>query len=88
MCGQADETINHILDECSKFAQSEYKRRHDWIGRRIHWEVCRQYNVRVLNKWYEHLPERVIENEQVKVLWDFNIQTDRAIQRYRVGNYR
>ena len=83
MCGQTDETINHILNECSKLAQSEYKRRHDWIGRRIHWEVCRQYNVRVPDKWYEHLPERVIENEQVKVLWDFNIQTDRVIEARR-----
>ena len=72
MCGQAEETINHILNECSKLAQSEYKRRHDWIGRRIHWEVSRKYNVRVSEKWYEHLAE----NEQVKVLWDFNIQND------------
>ena len=83
MCGQANETINHILNECSKLAQSEYKRRHDWIGRRIHWEVCRQYNVIVPDKWCEHLPERVIENEQVKVLWDFNIQTDRVIEARR-----
>ena len=59
------------------------KRRHDWIGRRIHWEVCRQYNVRVLDKSHEHLPQRVIENEQIEVLWDFNIQTDRVIEARR-----
>ena len=32
MCGRADETINHLLSECSKMAQKEYKRRHDWMG--------------------------------------------------------
>ena len=32
------------------------------------------------DKWYEHLPERAIENEQLKVLWDFNIQTDHTIE--------
>ena len=31
MCGRADETINHLLSECSKMAQKEYKR-HDWMG--------------------------------------------------------
>ena len=27
-----DETINHIISECSKLAQKEYKARHDWVG--------------------------------------------------------
>ena len=31
---------NHIVSECPKLAQREYKRRHDWIGRRIHWKIC------------------------------------------------
>ena len=34
-CGDRDETINHIISECSKLAQ-EYKERHDWIGKVIH----------------------------------------------------
>ena len=39
MCGRVDETVNHVLSECSKMAQTEYKRRHDWVGKRIHWEM-------------------------------------------------
>ena len=27
-------------------------------------------------KWYEHEPESVLENEDYKILWDFNNQTD------------
>ncbi len=27
MCGRVDKTINHLLSECSKMAQKEYKRR-------------------------------------------------------------
>ena len=27
-----DETINHIISECSKLAQKVYKTRHDWVG--------------------------------------------------------
>ena len=31
ICGDRDETINHIISECSKLAQ-EYKVRHNWGG--------------------------------------------------------
>ena len=33
LCGVRDETINHIISECSKLAQKEYKARHDWVGK-------------------------------------------------------
>ena len=31
------------------------------------------------DKWYEHYPKSVEENEEVKLLWDFTIQRDREI---------
>ena len=31
-----DKTMNHIISECSKLAQKEYKTRHDWVGKVIH----------------------------------------------------
>ena len=34
LCGDRDETINHIIIECSKLAQKEYKTWHDWLGNR------------------------------------------------------
>ena len=30
MLGKAEESVNHVLSECSKLAQKEYKRRHGW----------------------------------------------------------
>ena len=27
-------------------------------------------------KWYEHTPEGAVENEEIKILWDINIQCD------------
>ncbi|XP_068761362.1 kynureninase-like [Montipora capricornis] len=30
MCRKVDESINHIVSECPKLAQKEYKKRHDW----------------------------------------------------------
>ena len=83
MCQQSDEAINHILSECPKLAQKEYKRRHDWVGKRIHWEVCRVNGITVPPKWYNHVPQPVIENEMCKILWDFNVQTDHVIEARR-----
>ena len=34
-------------------------------------------------KWYEHVPERTVQNEEVKVLWDINVQCDNVIEARR-----
>ena len=44
LCGDRDETINHIISECSKLAQQEYKAGHDWVGKVIHGECVRNLN--------------------------------------------
>ena len=36
MCGTRNKTISHIVSECGKLAQKEYKRRHDKVGRYEH----------------------------------------------------
>ena len=78
-----NETVQHILCSCPKLAQTEYKERHDVVGRVIHWEVRKEYGVECSDKWYEHSPKSVEENEEVKLLWDFTIQTDREIHHRR-----
>ena len=47
--------INHIISECNKMAQKEYKARHDWVGNVIHWEMCKIFKCDHNNKWYMHL---------------------------------
>ena len=46
--GDRDETFNHIISECSKLTQKEYKTRHDWVGKVIHWEMCTNLNSTIL----------------------------------------
>ena len=46
----------------------------------IHWELCRKYQLEHHEKWYEHQPESVSENESTKLLWDFMIQCDNSIK--------
>ena len=83
MCGNANETINHLTNECAKMAQNDYKRRHDLVGKKIHWEICRKFGIEVSKKWNQHEPETVVENEKSKILWGMKIQTDHVIEARR-----
>ena len=83
LCGDRDETINHIISECSKLTQKEYKTRHDWVGQVIHWEMCNKFKFDHINKWYMHNPAPVRKNDTHKHLWDFDMHTDHLISARR-----
>ena len=42
----------------------------------LHWNLCRKYNLPTAHKWWEHKVDKVLQKEDVKILWDFKIQTD------------
>ena len=83
MCNQKDETVFHILSECSKLAQSEYKKRHDKVAQIVHWNMCKTYGLPHSRRWYGHVAERVTENDRAKILWDVSVQTDHIIEARR-----
>ena len=62
------ETVSHILRECPMLGQREYKKRHDSVGRKIHWEVCRKIGFDVNEKWYKHELVKVVENDSWTIL--------------------
>ena len=39
--------------------------------------------VRAHRKWCEYIPEEAVENQEVKMLWDINIQCDNVIEARR-----
>ena len=82
---EREETVAHIVPECKKLVQNEYKNwRHDKVAARIHWELCKKYGVVVKEKWYDRKAEKVIEikilikikADEIKIFWDMRIQTD------------
>ena len=83
MCSNKGETVSHIVSECSVLAQREYKRRHDNVASYIHWRLCEKFKLHNTDKWYEHKPEGVCENDNYKILWDVMIQCDKEIQARR-----
>ena len=81
---ERNETINHIISECSKFAQKKYKTAQDWVGKVIQREMCKTFQFYHANKWYMQNPAPVQENDTHKLLWDFDILTDHLISAKRL----
>ena len=85
MCGKVAESVAHLSAGCSGLAQREYRRRHDRIGLRIYWELCRRFGVKCATKWFEEVPEevRVSADGNVEIWWDRSVMTTRQLEHNR-----
>ena len=77
------ESVQHLVSGCEKLAQKEYMRRHGNVAKKLHWDLCKKNRLENTEKLYEHAPEGAVENEEVNVLWDINVQCDKAIEARR-----
>ena len=83
LCKKADESVDHVVNGCSKLAQKEYKKRQDNLGKIVHWKLARKCNFEAGDKWYEPKPENILDSKDYKILWDFSTQTDHVIEARR-----
>ena len=69
LCGVADEIVAHIVSECSKLAQKEYRQvTHDHVAKMLHWKLCEKWEFNNTEKWYIHRPQKVLESEDCNIL--------------------
>ena len=59
--------LYHIISGCRKLTQKKYKARHHWVGKVIHWEMCKKFKYEHANKWYNHNPAPALENDTHKL---------------------
>ena len=71
--------------DVKRLAQREYKKRHDKVALRVHWEMCRKYGIECTDKWYDHQPLAVAENRDVRITWDMTVYTDKKLNHNRSG---
>jgi len=79
VCGLVPEYVDHLLSNCTPLAATMYKQRHDRIASIVHWSLLKRFNQSVSRYYWNHNPSGVVENSAVKVLWDFDIYTDRYL---------
>ena len=79
--GKENETVAHLASSCEQLTQKYCKQwRHDKILQTLHWNLCKKYDLQAATKFYDHVREKVSENDLVKVLWDFNIRKDKKLE--------
>jgi hypothetical protein len=45
----------------------------------MHYSICKKLATETAENWYSHIPKPVTEYEDVTVLWNQGIQTDREV---------
>ena len=71
---------SHIVSGCPMLAKHEYLERHNRVAKFIHWTICKIHGFEVKKEWFEHEIRPVIKKDELTVLWDSPIHTDRNIQ--------
>ena len=80
LCGKKGESVQQITSGFEKLAEKEYKRRRDNVAKKAHWGICKKSELEHSEKWYEHALEGAVDDEEIKILWDINIQCDNLIE--------
>ena len=75
LCGEHRETVAHLVSGCSKLAGTAYMERHNHLAAIVYRTICSEYDLEHSGKPRD-IPERVVQNDHAKLLWDFHIQTD------------
>ena len=80
-CKSKPETIHHVISGCPVLAPTKYTQRHDNVCRYIHLLLAEKHEFVQPNavKWHQYDPEPILENDTVKILWNFPVQTDRRV---------
>ena len=87
MCSQHEETVDRIVSRCEVLAKTEYISRHNNAAAYLHWSICKDHDIEITDKWYEHEPETVMHNKDnnITIMWDMPVNTDRTITANRPG---
>ena len=45
----------------------------------LHRNLCKKYHLPASDKWWEHNVEKMLQNDNFKILWDVKIQTGKHL---------
>jgi hypothetical protein len=79
LCKEYEETIDHLISGCPTLAKNEYIIGHNKVCTHLHYSIFKTLGIETAENWYSHTPKPVTEHEDVTVLWNQGIQTDREV---------
>jgi hypothetical protein len=79
LCKEYEETIDYLTSGCPILAKTEYIIRHDEVCTHLHYSIFKTLGIETTENWYSHIPKPVCQHEDMTVLWNQGIQTDREV---------
>ena len=79
ICKETNEALSHLLNMRPILTTSNYLKRHNNVAAILHGNICENYGTKTSTIPLKHHPEPAIENNEGKVLWDFEIRTYRLM---------
>jgi len=73
------ELIEHIVAGYPVIAQSIYLDCHNAVASAVHRSICAQYGFPRSLQWWQHQLQPFLDNDEYKLLYDFNIFTYKRI---------
>ena len=80
LCKEKVESVTHIVSSCSVLPGNQYRKRHNKLGKKVHWILCKKFEIECEDRWFLYQQYPVVENDKCKILWGFAIQTDKEIE--------
>jgi hypothetical protein len=79
LCKEYEETTDHLTSGCPILAKNEYIIRHDKVCTHLHYSICKTLIIETTENWYSHISKSVCQHEDITVLWNQGVQTDREV---------
>jgi hypothetical protein len=79
LCKQHEESIDHLTSGCPILAKNEYLMRYDKVGAHLRYAICKALGVETTDEWYTHAPNPICEHENVTVLCNQGVHTERQV---------
>ena len=80
LCRKEGESVQRITSGFENLVEKDHKRQHDNVAKKVQWYICKKNGLEHSEKTNEHAPEGAVEYEDIKVLWNINIQCDKVIK--------
>jgi hypothetical protein len=79
LCEEYEETVDHLTPGCPILAKNEYAIRNYKVRTHLHYSICKTLGIETTENWYSHIPKPVCQHEDITVLWNQGVKTDREV---------
>jgi hypothetical protein len=77
LCKQREETTDHLTSGCPIVVKNEYLMRRDKVCANLQYSICKALDRQMV---HTHSPKPVCEHEDVKLLWNQGVHTEKLQQ--------